>query len=104
MCPKCKVAITALGADSLAHSKEANASNTTSAINFVAQENLRVVMLEMVDHDKSTLHAVHDIKIDQGSEVCLCEWGGYPNKADWTWEPIENISKLPAFTQFKKPC
>lgn len=32
----------------------------------------------------------------------LVRWEGYPNKTDWTWEPLRHIKHTPAFAEWRK--
>ena len=91
VCLSCKIAATQLGAKQLSSGCAPPSRNPTrDTINCVAHESLRVATGNMVDHSKCSLARVHNI-IDAR---CLCEWGAYPTKDEWTWEPTAKVLVL----------
>jgi hypothetical protein len=47
--------------------------------------------------------AIHGKKQSRNRDLYLVEWVGYPNKADWTWEPQTNLTNAgEILTAFEK--
>ena len=65
-----------------------------------AAEALRVTMDNMVDHDQCSLVCVHATRGEGHVKECLCQWGGYPRKDDWTWELVSKVKHLKPYQSF----
>ena len=47
------------------------------------------------DQEEYEINKIHDTKLVHGKLWYLVEWTGYPERHEWTWEPVSNVRNAP---------